>query len=95
MDGSDLSATLSAVPLDLRWPIARVLPLVIASPHSGSDYPAEFVAASRLGSEQEDRLKAALQETLGYPFMITFTYFSDEIPRSAGGKLEQFISKVA
>lgn len=56
---------------------------------------ARFVAASRLGSEQEDRLKAALQETLGYPFMITFTYFSDEIPRSAGGKLEQFISKVA
>ena len=24
------------------------MPLVVASPHSGSDYPAEFVAASRL-----------------------------------------------
>jgi phenylacetate-CoA ligase len=63
--------------------------------HDLEHIEARFVAASRLGSEQEDRLKAALQETLGYPFMITFTYFSDEIPRSAGGKLEQFISKVA
>lgn len=37
-----------ASPLDLRQPAARLLPLVIASPHSGADYPAEFVAASRL-----------------------------------------------
>lgn len=29
-------------------PAARSLPLVLASPHSGSDYPAEFLAASRL-----------------------------------------------
>jgi N-formylglutamate amidohydrolase len=48
MDGSDLSLTAVAPPLDLRRPAAQVLPLVVASPHSGSDYPAEFVAASRL-----------------------------------------------
>jgi N-formylglutamate amidohydrolase len=48
MDGSDLSATLGLAPLDVRQPEARTLPLVIASPHSGSDYPVEFVAASRL-----------------------------------------------
>ena len=29
-------------------PVARVLPVVLASPHSGSDYPAEFLAAARL-----------------------------------------------
>ena len=34
--------------LDLRHPARRTLPLVTASPHSGADYPAEFLAASRL-----------------------------------------------
>jgi N-formylglutamate amidohydrolase len=48
MDGSDLSVNTIAPPLDLRRPAAQLLPLVVASPHSGSDYPSEFVAASRL-----------------------------------------------
>jgi len=48
MDGAILSAPETAPPLDLRRPAARLLPLVVASPHSGSDYPADFVAASRL-----------------------------------------------
>jgi N-formylglutamate amidohydrolase len=34
--------------IDLRRPGSGRLPLILASPHSGSDYPAEFVAASRL-----------------------------------------------
>jgi N-formylglutamate amidohydrolase len=33
---------------ELREPAAPRLPLVVASPHSGSEYPADFVAASRL-----------------------------------------------
>lgn len=48
MDGSDLSVNAMAPPLDLRRPAEQLLPLVVASPHSGSDYPSEFVAASRL-----------------------------------------------
>jgi N-formylglutamate amidohydrolase len=48
MDGSDLSLNLTSTPLDLWRPAAQLVPLVVASPHSGSDYPAEFVAASRL-----------------------------------------------
>jgi N-formylglutamate amidohydrolase len=48
MDGSTLSVTETSPPLDLRRPAAQSLPLVIASPHSGCDYPADFVAASRL-----------------------------------------------
>jgi N-formylglutamate amidohydrolase len=48
MDGSDLSLTAITAPLDLRRPATQLLPLVVASPHSGSDYPPEFVAASRL-----------------------------------------------
>ena len=34
--------------LELQRPAAKRLPLILASPHSGSDYPADFVAASRL-----------------------------------------------
>jgi N-formylglutamate amidohydrolase len=33
---------------ELRRPATDRLPLILASPHSGSDYPADFVAASRL-----------------------------------------------
>jgi N-formylglutamate amidohydrolase len=48
MDGAILSAIETAPPLDMRRPVTRLLPLVVASPHSGSNYPADFVAASRL-----------------------------------------------
>ena len=48
MDGLALSVTETAPPLDLRRPAVQVLPMVVASPHSGSNYPADFVAASRL-----------------------------------------------
>jgi len=48
MDGSAITAIPTLAPLDLRRPYSRALPLVVASPHSGSDYPAEFIAASRL-----------------------------------------------
>jgi N-formylglutamate amidohydrolase len=34
--------------LDLQRPTVQSWPLVIASPHSGTEYPAEFLAASRL-----------------------------------------------
>src|SRR5829696_7603814 len=34
--------------LDLRQPPRRAVPLVLASPHSGADYPEEILAASRL-----------------------------------------------
>jgi N-formylglutamate amidohydrolase len=48
MDGEFLSRPTTAGVLDLHEPAARRLPLVLSSPHSGSDYPADFVAASRL-----------------------------------------------
>jgi len=34
--------------LDLQQPVARSLPLVLASPHSGTEYPADLLTASRL-----------------------------------------------
>jgi N-formylglutamate amidohydrolase len=33
---------------ELRRPNAQALPLVLSSPHSGADYPADFLAAARL-----------------------------------------------
>src|SRR5258708_13652853 len=34
--------------LDRRQPPTRAVPLVLASPHSGADYPEDFLAAARL-----------------------------------------------
>src|SRR5580704_15573766 len=48
MDGEFLSQPTAAGVLNLREPVARRLPLVLTSPHSGSEYPADFVAVSRL-----------------------------------------------
>jgi N-formylglutamate amidohydrolase len=35
-------------PIEVIAPAEQTLPLVLASPHSGTDYPADFLAASRL-----------------------------------------------
>jgi N-formylglutamate amidohydrolase len=48
MDGEFGARQTAAGVIDVHEPVARRLPLVLASPHSGSEYPAEFVAASRL-----------------------------------------------
>jgi N-formylglutamate amidohydrolase len=48
MDGEPPRPSLAAEILDLQQPVARSLPLVLASPHSGTEYPADFLAASRL-----------------------------------------------
>ena len=48
MDGPQLLQSASNGPLTVCQPELRLLPLVLASPHSGADYPADFVAASRL-----------------------------------------------
>src|SRR5919197_1371802 len=34
--------------LDIKQPPARAMPLVLASPHSGAEYPGDLLAASRL-----------------------------------------------
>ena len=48
MDGELPRPSPAADILDLQQPVARSLPLVLASPHSGTEYPADFLAASRL-----------------------------------------------
>jgi N-formylglutamate amidohydrolase len=48
MDGEFPRPSSVAEILDLQRPAVRSLPLVLASPHSGTEYPTDFLAASRL-----------------------------------------------
>jgi len=48
MDGPDLLQSTRNDAVEVRQPMAHLLPLVLASPHSGCNYPPAFVAASRL-----------------------------------------------
>src|SRR5204862_4548774 len=48
MDGPCLRQSTVEVALDIRQPRVRAVPLVLASPHSGNDYPRDLLAASRL-----------------------------------------------
>src|SRR5215472_8028361 len=48
MDGELARRPSVAELLELHEPAGQRLPLVLPSPHSGSDYPADLIAASRL-----------------------------------------------
>lgn len=62
--------------------------------HTETDIEVKMVVTEPLTADQETRLKAQIVKDLGYPFNITLSYH-DEIPLSARGKYEEFISKVA
>ncbi|MFI5018626.1 MAG: hypothetical protein ACHQHK_11810, partial [Dongiales bacterium] len=51
----------------------------------------KLVVEQPLTPKQEEDLAAAVNDAIGYPFRIRFTYFDDEIPRSASGKFEEFL----
>jgi N-formylglutamate amidohydrolase len=48
MDAEVAFPSLEATIIDLQQPTDHRLPLVLSSPHSGAEYPADFLAASRL-----------------------------------------------
>ena len=48
MDGEHPHPQPAADILDLQLPVVRSLPLVLASPHSGTEYSPDFLASSRL-----------------------------------------------
>ncbi len=54
----------------------------------------KFVMPRDLSADESLRLTAALQECLHYPFRMTFERV-DAIPRGAGGKYEDFVSKIS
>ncbi len=53
----------------------------------------KLVVAQPLSSSEEKTLRGYIVECLGHPFALNFIYV-DEIPRSAGGKYEDFICLV-
>jgi phenylacetate-CoA ligase len=53
-----------------------------------------LVTPGRLEASSEQRLIEIVQHALGHPFRIELRYFEAELERSAGGKFEEFISRV-
>ena len=55
---------------------------------------ARIVAERQFTPEEKKRFTTILQEALRYPFAVNIVYL-ENIPRSKGGKFEDFISEVA
>ncbi len=55
---------------------------------------ARLVTARPLVADEEKRLREMICGAVGFPFDVVFSYH-DEIPRSPGGKYEDFRSEVA
>lgn len=53
-----------------------------------------WVVERPLRLDEEANLSKVIQEALGYPFRLTFVYYDGEIPRTQGGKFEEFVSHV-
>jgi hypothetical protein len=53
-----------------------------------------LVSETPLTAVQEEKLRAMIQENLGYAFKIDFVYFEQRIPLPPSGKFEGFICKV-
>ena len=54
-----------------------------------------LVVAEPLSPDQEARLKAQIQESVGHPFAIRLTTFADTLPPDPSGKREEFVSLVS
>lgn len=53
-----------------------------------------LVVADTVSTEQEIALTRVIQGALGYPFELRFDYRDGELPRTRGGKFEEFICQV-
>ena len=53
-----------------------------------------LVVAESLSPDQEAKLRAQIQTSVGYPFEIRLTYFADTLPADPSGKREEFVSLV-
>ncbi len=62
--------------------------------HTPETIEVRLVVETSLTPEQEGRLILAIRDSLKFPFQVSFTY-AEHIPRSKGGKFEEFVSEVA
>ena len=63
--------------------------------HTREQIEGRLVTERPLTSDEEDALRTIVQNSLGYPFELRFSYFLDRIPRSPSGKFEEFMCKVS
>jgi phenylacetate-CoA ligase len=61
--------------------------------HTLSDVEIRLVVQP-LSSSQESQLGTLIHAALGHPFPLRFSYFNHELPKTQGGKFEEFISLV-
>ncbi|NQU71844.1 MAG: phenylacetate--CoA ligase family protein, partial [Rhodospirillales bacterium] len=61
--------------------------------HSVEEVEMKLVVAEPLTPEQETKIKDLIVRSLGHPFRISISYH-DDIPKSASGKFEEFVSRV-
>lgn len=61
--------------------------------HSRSAVEVRLVCERPLTQDEETRLGDVIRGALGYPFDLDFIYFAGELPRSPGGKFEEFVCK--
>lgn len=50
-----------------------------------------LVVERPLSGDEEAALVRIIRESLGYPFALSFRYFSEALPRTKGGKFEEFL----
>jgi phenylacetate-CoA ligase len=62
--------------------------------HALDDVEIRLVVEQALTAAQESQLTALVHSAIGYPFPLRFSYFDKELPKTQGGKFEEFISLV-
>lgn len=62
--------------------------------HALDEIEVRLVVEHPLSGKQEARLTALIHNALGHPFPLRFSYFNQELPRTRGGKFEEFVSLV-
>jgi len=62
--------------------------------HGREDIEVRFVTEVPLTQAQEHDLRDIIQNALGFPFNLQFSYFPDKLPRAANGKFEEFVCKI-
>jgi phenylacetate-CoA ligase len=78
------------------WTITKIAPIrqfqVVQTSLEHMDV--RLVAARDVTPEEEAKVAELIRGRLGHPFALTFTYH-DDIPRSSGGKYEEFRSELS
>lgn len=62
--------------------------------HSLNEVEIRLVVDAPLTSAHESQLTTLIHSALGHAFTLRFSYFKEELPKTKGGKFEEFISLV-